>query len=47
MLKAGKAFDDAEKDFLAQVVEVARGHALAPEPTDDERAIQVRQVLPG
>src|SRR5262249_19792342 len=47
VLKSGQVFDDTEQDLLAQVVDVARGHALALEPADDEGTIQVGQVLPG
>ena len=45
--KAGQVLDHAEQDFLAEVLQIACRHALAIEPTEDQRTIQVRQVLPG
>src|SRR5262249_51896730 len=47
VLKGGQVLDHAEEDVLAQVVQVARRHALAVEPADDQGAVQVGQVLPG
>ena len=45
--KAGEVLDHAQKDVLAQVLQIDRRHALAIEPADDQGTIQVRQVLPG
>ncbi len=42
-----EVFDHAEQDFLAEVLQIVRRHALAIEPTDDQRTIQGREVLPG
>ena len=47
VLEAGKVLDHAQKDVLAQVLQIGRRHALAIEPADDQGTIQVRQVLPG
>src|SRR5262249_7484001 len=32
---------------LAEVLQIACRHALAMEPTEDQRTVQVQQVLPG
>jgi hypothetical protein len=47
VLEAGQVLDHAEQDLLAEVLQVARRHALAVEPAQDQRTVQVRQVLPG
>ena len=47
VLKGGEVLDHAEKDVLAEVLQIARRHALAIEPVEDQGTIQVRQVLPG
>jgi hypothetical protein len=39
--------DNAQEDVLAEVLKVDRRHALAIQPTDDQGAIEVRQILPG
>ena len=45
--KVGQVLDHAQKDVLAEVLQIDRRHTLAVEPADDQRTIQVRQVLPG
>src|SRR5262249_8402493 len=47
VLKAGQVLDDAEQDLLAEVLQVASGHALAIEPAEDEWTIEGGEVLPG
>ena len=47
VLEGGEVLDHAQKDVLAQVLQIDRRHALAIEPADDQGTIQVRQVLPG
>jgi hypothetical protein len=47
VLKAGQVLDYAEQDLLAEVLQIACRHALAIEPSEDQRTIQVRQVLAG
>ena len=39
--------DHAQKDVLAQVLQIACRDALTIEPTDDQGTIEVRQVFPG
>jgi hypothetical protein len=47
MLKVRQVLDHAQQDLLAEVLQIARRHALAIEPTEDQGTIQVRQVFPG
>ena len=47
VLKAGQVLDHAQKDVLAQVLQIAGRHALAVEPAEDQGTVQLRQVLPG
>jgi hypothetical protein len=45
--EAGQVLHHAEQDLLAEVPQVARRHALEVEPAQDQRTVQVGQVLPG
>src|SRR5262249_25575014 len=47
VLKAGEVLDQAQEYFLTQVVQIDRRHTLAIEPADNQRTIEVGQVLPG
>ena len=47
VLEAGELLYHAQKDVLAQVLQIGRRHAQAIEPADDQGTVQVHQVLPG
>ena len=47
MVERGQPPDDRQEDLLDQVVHVGLGHRLPAQATDDQRAIELAEVLPG